>query len=257
MWGESIDASKAKLFPLPSEDDEEGDGGDEEVVTSLPVPAPTSTQGSGAGAGETGNPASTTDATADRPTGTTDPEEAAQSTTASNSTWLPSFLPTFGVSARTQAWIYGALVLIVIFCCGLGVYLWMARRKRLRNSNRDDYEFELLDEEEAEGLNSGEKGGGGGGQRARKTRGGELYDAFAGGSDDEDDLDVGGYRDRDDSRDREARMSEKRGAARRGGDEEEDGVEEDLQHHVIGSDDEDDDEEDGVQSDSDRRPLRR
>lgn len=82
-------------------------------------------------------------------------------------------------------WLYGALCLIIVFCMGLGTYLWAARRRRLRNSARDSYEFELIDEEELEALDAGEKDGLGG-RRGRRTRGGELYDAFAGGSDDDD-----------------------------------------------------------------------
>jgi len=123
----------------------------------------------------------------------------------------------------------------------------MARRKRLRNSARDDYEFELLDEEEAEGLNSGEKKGAAGKKGGRRTRGGELYDAFAGGSDDEDDeFGADEYRDRTEemSGARQPEMSEKRGQTRGLDDDEEE-----EEHHVVG--DSDDDEESG-----DDRPLR-
>lgn len=125
--------------------------------------------------------------------------ESSPSITETPSSWLPGFLPTFGVSPRTQAWIYASLALILVFCAGLGVYLYTARRRRLRNSPRDTYEFELLDEEEAEGLTAGEKDVGGGDAaagRKKRTRGGELYDAFAGGSEDEGD-DGEFYRDHD------------------------------------------------------------
>jgi len=64
----------------------------------------------------------------------------------------------------------------------LGIYFYMARRKRLRNNPRDDWEFNLLEEDEAEGLNGGGKVGG---KRGGKRRAGELYDAFAAGSEDE------------------------------------------------------------------------
>ena len=60
----------------------------------------------------------------------------------------------------------------------------MARRKRLRNNPRDEWEFDLLQEDEAEGLNgTGTRKVGKGGKR----RAGELYDAFAAGSEDESD----------------------------------------------------------------------
>lgn len=213
------------------------------------------------------------------------PSESSSASSNNKSNWLPSFLPTFGVSAATQAWIYGSLVLIVLFCSGLGVYLFLARRRRLRNSRRGDYEFELLDDDDeaAEGLAPGAekraaRGGGGtaggaAGARKKKTRGGELYDAFAGGSDDDDDLsidsddddDFGGrdavYRDQpssaaasgsgsgaSDAGSSPIRLSEKL-PGRRGrdsADDDEDG------HHVIGDDDDDDDDEDDG---ADARPL--
>jgi kexin len=247
LWGEARDASKAKLLPMPTEEDDDDHAAiptttaSAVTTTSVSVPATTQT-----------TPASVPTDLPDRPVNSkptqtsgspeaspTQDEQAAQT---SPSTWLPSFLPTLGVSASTRAWIYGAASLIIVFCSGLGIYLWMARRKRLRNNARDNYEFELLDEEEAEGLASGEKVGAAG-NKARRTRGGELYDAFAGGSEDEDDFDAaGGYHDRTD--DVSPRMSEKRarGASESDGEEEE-------EHHVIGEDDSDDD--------NDRRPLQR
>lgn len=126
----------------------------------------------------TGTDASPTDTEAEPATST---DAAPEETTTGESSWLPSFLPTFGVSSRTQAWIYGAFSLIVIFCAALGAWLYIQRRKRLSNS-RDNYEFELINEEESEGLNGR---GAVAGEKGRKRRGGELYDAFADGTDDE------------------------------------------------------------------------
>jgi kexin len=94
---------------------------------------------------------------------------------------LPSFFPTFGVSKKTQIWIYGSIGLIVVFCGALGVYYYVQRKKRLRNNPRDDYEFEVLDDHDDD---TGGMNGHAGGRRA-KRRGGELYDAFAGESDEE------------------------------------------------------------------------
>ncbi|KAI0473678.1 peptidase S8/S53 domain-containing protein [Xylariaceae sp. FL0804] len=205
LWGESIDASKATLLPMPSEDD---DANHDVTSTATPSAATTSLLPDPAAT----NTAVTTALPSDHPdrpvkpsnTAATQPgapettateEEAVEeptTTSAAESSWLPSFLPTFGASSRTQAWIYGALGLIVVFCCGLGAWLWWVRRRRLRNGDpRDGYDFEPLNAEETEGLNSGgrgEKGAGGGGPPGRR-RGGELYDAFAGGSEDEDDDD--------------------------------------------------------------------
>lgn len=118
-----------------------------------------------------------------KPTQTGSPTSSTTPTsTSSHSDWLPSFFPTFGVSAKTQIWIYGSIALILLFCVSLSVYLFLARRKRLRNNLREDYEFDLIDEDEAEGLTRG-----GNAQAGKKTkrRAGELYDAFADGSDDD------------------------------------------------------------------------
>jgi kexin len=76
------------------------------------------------------------------------------------------------------------VVLIVAFCAGLGVYFYIARRKRRAANARDSYEFDLIpDQEEARLMGGGAKGGKGG-----KRRAGELYDAFAAGSEDEDEF---------------------------------------------------------------------
>ena len=94
--------------------------------------------------------------------------------------FLPHYFPTFGVSKRTQIWIYGALAIIVLFCAGLGTYILIIRRRRRRHE-RDDYEFEMLDDD-GEGTN-GHAGG-----KKSKRRAGELYDAFAGESDEDNQL---------------------------------------------------------------------
>ena len=108
----------------------------------------------------------------------------------------------------------------------------MARRKRMRNDPRNEYEFELLDEEEAEGLNSGGAVGEKAFKKGRKTRGGELYDAFAGGSDDDDDFNDAEYRDR-------SPMGEVHNEKRRSLDDEDD-------HHVIGDDSGDEEPDDPI-----------
>ncbi|KAK3299937.1 peptidase S8/S53 domain-containing protein [Chaetomium fimeti] len=275
LWGETRDASKAKVLPMPTEEDDDDHA---KIPTSTvgAKPTPSTTDQ----ANRPVNPKPTGTATGEAVA----PPEPSSSSANKTSTWLPSFLPTFGVSAATQAWIYGSLVLIVVFCAGLAVYFYLARRRRLRNNPRNDYEFELLDDDEADALAGGDRGekgvaggggggaGGGGGmgvgargmggRRGGRTRGGELYDAFAGESDEEDGDDdsddfggraggVGGqYRDRSGSGSEGSvspiRMSEKLPGRR--------DSEESAEHHVIGdSDDEgDSDEEDG---DDDQRPL--
>ncbi|KFA65127.1 hypothetical protein S40285_07142 [Stachybotrys chlorohalonatus IBT 40285] len=204
LWGEAINADQATLLPMP----EENDDADHDVIqstistaaktTTLP-PKPANTLPPAES-----NPASNPDhpqrptrpATNSQPSPTSDGQDGtdtneaqATSSSAADSSWV-SWLPTFGASKSAQVWIYGAIGLIAAFCIGLGIYLWVARRRRLRNSTRTDYEFELLEEDEAQGLNTGEKVVAPG---KKRTRGGELYDAFAGGSEDEEDF--GDYRD--------------------------------------------------------------
>ena len=221
LWGESIDANKATLLPMPDEHDDDNHADIYTTTiagttTSMPaVAAPTSS----IQANPTDHPDRPINAkpsgTEDQNTSPTNTSPAA--TTTATSSWLPSFLPTFGVSSKTQVWIYGAGALILIFCAGIGTYLYMARRKRLRNNPRDEWEFDLL-EDEAEGLNSGKTGGKKGGKR----RAGELYDAFAAGSDEESD---GEYLDGEEGGDeREKILYDDEGS--------EDGK------HVIGDDDE-------------------
>lgn len=187
LWGESIDADKATVLPMPSETDD-----DDHTIT---VPAATSTvavvsTSTTLSANPTDHPDRPTKI---KPTDTNDevasPTETSTTSATSKPTsvsshanWLPSFFPTFGVSAKTQIWIYGSIALILLFCISLSVYLFLARRKRLRNDSRDDYEFDLIDEDEAEGLT---RGGNAQAGKKSKRRAGELYDAFADGSDDD------------------------------------------------------------------------
>lgn len=200
LWGESIDETKATLLPMPNEND---DDDHDKPQTTIVGPAKTTTLPANPDATKPHTDANPTDHP-HRPTkqpgsGTKPEEETSGSvdkepTKTPSSSWV-SWLPSFGASKKAQVWIYGAAGLIVAFCSGLGIYFWIARRRQRRNDSRNNYEFELIDEEEGEGLNRGEKGVAGNG---RRTRGGELYDAFAGGSDDEDDDDdeFDEYRDR-------------------------------------------------------------
>ncbi|KAI1751877.1 peptidase S8/S53 domain-containing protein [Xylaria castorea] len=185
LWGESIDASKAKLLPLPSdEDDADHDvtstATPTAITTSLPPhPDATNTIPTSLPDDHPERPVKPSGTNSDSGASATGTQSAAAETT-TESSWLPSFLPSFGVSSGTVAWIYGALGLIVAFCAGLGAWLWWVRRKRIRNNPRDTYEFEPLNADEAAA------GPDGGREKGAKRRGGELYDAFAGGSDDEE-----------------------------------------------------------------------
>lgn len=111
--------------------------------------------------------------------------------------------------------------------------MFMARRKRLRNNPRDEWEFDLLEEDEAEGLNGAGKMGIGG-KRGGKRRAGELYDAFAAGS--EEELSEGEFSDGEGSGSALGGKREKRYE----------------DQHVVGSDDESGDE-DGVEAGDEKR----
>ncbi len=198
LWGESANAAIQGLHPLPEEHDD-----DHETASAV-----VSTTSINAGSPPTSLPSNPTDHI-DRPTkpkpsesgtktavqpGTTVTETGEPTHTYSDS-FLPSFFPTFGVSKKTQIWIYGAATLIILFCIGLGVYSIIQRRKRLRNNPRDGYEFEMVggneDDEAGRGL-AGRNGS------KRPRRGGDLYDAFAGESDEDlysDGEDDGQYQD--------------------------------------------------------------
>ncbi|KAI0849633.1 peptidase S8/S53 domain-containing protein [Daldinia vernicosa] len=189
LWGESIDASKATLLPMPNEDDD----ADHDITSTVTPPAATTSLPPNPDATNTAEPTAVPTDHPDRPTKPskttgdniateTGTESEVAETTTAGSSWLPSFLPTFGVSSSTQAWIYGSIGLIVAFCCGLGAWFWFMRRKQRLNNPRDDYEFEPLN------ANDGDDNLGAPGEKGnQKRRAGELYDAFAGGSEDEDD----------------------------------------------------------------------
>jgi len=109
--------------------------------------------------------------------------------------------------------------LILVFLSGMAIYLYLARRKRLLNNPRDEWEFEPLQGGEGDSgraLVGGRKRGG--------RRAGELYDAFAAGSDDELDSD-GEYM--DEGGEAEKKLYDSDG---------------ETEHHVIGE--ESDEEED-------------
>ncbi|EEP75781.1 hypothetical protein UREG_00628 [Uncinocarpus reesii 1704] len=193
LWGESIDGKIQKLHPLPGPHDHDHD-------TSEPAPEVMTTTVASTGPSKpsaTGKPTNHLDRPVNAkpsasPTSTAVPSGSAAaaatpSTSGLTDSFLPSPFPTFGVSKRTQIWIYGSIALIFIFCVTLGVYFLVQRHKRLRNNPRDDYEFEMVaEDEEGYPLNgAGVAGAGAKKQSQRRRRGGELYDAFAGESDEE------------------------------------------------------------------------
>lgn len=210
LWGECVNAAVQELLPMPNEnDDDDHDDVHLPGVATTSVAVPTAT----------GDPAGNPDDHQDRPvnskvsataTATGDPtdtatpppsetednkEESPASATPSASNFLPHPFPTFGVSKRTQIWIYGAITLILVFLVALGAWSYYMRRKK-RWMSRDDYGFEMVDHDDnddsAPMMNGGYANGGlNGAPKKGKRRAAELYDAFAEGSDEEEPFHVG------------------------------------------------------------------
>ena len=102
-----------------------------------------------------------------------------------NSNFLPHPFPTFGVSKKTQVWIYGAVALILVFLVALGAWFCYMRRKQRKWMARDEYGFEIVNNEEDD---EGRGASSGGRRRKKNRRAGELYDAFAEGTDEETEM---------------------------------------------------------------------
>ncbi|OKL60181.1 hypothetical protein UA08_04842 [Talaromyces atroroseus] len=187
LWGASADAASQQPHPLPDEHDDDHNIEDAVYATvsikphTKTTPAPTATDHAERPVNQkpTNTEAKPT-ATPEVPTPIEDEETAptAEPTETASSSFLPSFLPTFGATPHTQVWIYASIVLILIFCIALGVYFYVQRRNRLRNNPHDDYEFEIIDDEDDAQVPLA-------GRRGRRRRGGELYNAFAEESDEE------------------------------------------------------------------------
>lgn len=198
LWGEAIDGSSQPLHPFPTEHDDDHTIEDAIVATTSVQNKPTKTQPPhvpseavdrpvNAKPSETAEPAPIEPPEPRPPMET--PTPIPTSTPVSES-FLPSFLPTFGASKRTQAWIYAAIGSIIVFCIGLGVYFQVQRRRRAHTNPHDDYDFEVIEDEDELHAMTGLSG-------RTQRRGGELYNAFAGESDEEifSDDDDGPYKD--------------------------------------------------------------
>ncbi|KAF2088169.1 neuroendocrine convertase [Saccharata proteae CBS 121410] len=261
LYGECLDAKSQELMPMPTEhDDDDHDRIEVDPhTTSIEVPTATGTpEGNPSDHPERPVKPKPSDANAivtpskpgadtppvqtaapgdsgsedevveePKPTSTSSPSTSASASASASATpsatgipdsFLPSPFPTFGVSKRTQVWIYGSVALILAFCSSLAAYFYLARRKRLRNNPRSEYEFELVGDDE-----DGEAGAGGRRKGGRGRRAGELYDAFAGESEEElfsdEEENEGAYRDH--GYDRYGEVEGEKGAGR-GVDDEED-----------------------------------
>lgn len=189
LWGSSINAESQLPHPLPDEHDDDHKIEDAPYATvsikphTKTAPPPSATTHADRPINEKPSEALAKPTTPAVPPTPIEEEPTSTSsvvpTPVASHGFLPSFLPTFGTKPHTQIWIYASISLILIFCIGLGVYFQVQRRKRLRNNPHDDYEFEIIDDEDddAEAPLAGRSG--------RRRRGGELYNAFAEESEEE------------------------------------------------------------------------
>lgn len=182
LWGEIIDESQAKLHPLPGDKNENQNPQISAPASTVPLGEPTKKPSVSSSPDD--QPVRPVKPTATSDLGSqpaTDPNEDDKGAGSKDRpAIIPGFFPTFGQSGKSQAWIYGAIVVILLFVTGLGIFLCIQRRKRTGGvtgyKEVDDYEFEDLDSP-VEGQAPKGKG--------RKTR--DLYDAF-GASDDDGDM---------------------------------------------------------------------
>ncbi|KAK9240832.1 peptidase S8/S53 domain-containing protein [Lipomyces kononenkoae] len=174
IWGEAIDSSRAKPFPMPSESSTSVPA--ESTATSMPA-TPTSTSDQLVTSPTVSAPSATT--TADQGDYGDEDEENDSDTVSHDSPYL-SWIPTFGMSTDKVVWIYGAALLIVGFVALLIVYLCVQRRKnagyRRTAGDSDGYEFQVL--RNRSDLEAGGAGGNGAPRPGPRRKARDLYDAF-------------------------------------------------------------------------------
>lgn len=188
LWGEAVDGAKQQLHPLPDEHDDDHPYEDAPVATTIITPAPTKTAAPANPDDHHDRPVNAkpkptlTNPTpiedVKTPTNATSSEAETSSPSSADSGYISSWLPTFGASKRTQIWIYASFAMIITFFIGLGIYFQLQRIKRRRTTVHDDYEFEMIEDEDEMQPMTGASG-------RTQRRGGELYNAFAGESDEE------------------------------------------------------------------------
>lgn len=150
LWGEAKDANRAVPFPMPEDEDPDPDH-----RTSAPTGAikPTLTGSPSPPKSTSNQTASSSTSTSSHSATTTKTPEKTASASPTGKPW--SLIPTFGLSDNTIAWVYGSLLLILGFLCGITAYICISRRRRRRRENafkRDSsmpsYEFDLVPPED-------------------------------------------------------------------------------------------------------------
>ncbi|KAK9326427.1 peptidase S8/S53 domain-containing protein [Lipomyces orientalis] len=180
IWGEAIDPSRAKPFPMPKAP---GDSPSSTTTVSTPTPIPTTSTTTSEAIPTTSTtstelPVASTTVSAPSPTSTGDYSDNDDDKQNDRTSAYFSWIPTFGMSTDKVVWIYGAALLIIGFIALMTVYFCVQRHKKAglrRAGDSDGYEFQVL--RNRNDLEAGNRGNGNtraGGRR--KTR--DLYDAF-------------------------------------------------------------------------------
>ncbi|KAK9367381.1 peptidase S8/S53 domain-containing protein [Lipomyces kononenkoae] len=182
IWGEAIDPSRAKPFPMPNESPVTEPA--ESTPTSMPATPPSTT------ADSTTSDQLATSTAISAPSATTttdeggyeDDDEENDNDRVSHDSPVFGWIPTFGMSTDKVIWIYGAALLIVGFVALLVIYLCIQRRKNAGykrtagDGDGDGYEFQIL--RSRNDLETGRDGGNGAPRTGTRRKARDLYDAF-------------------------------------------------------------------------------
>lgn len=179
LWGESVDGDKAMLFPGPGNQQKENGESDgnkdnwpssgasepstsatlvssvtsvQEVSTSVSEPATTpsveshtsvspATTSLPASSSSAASPVSSAESSSTNSAGPSTETGSEEKNTESHHS--QSLIPTFGMSGRTAAWVYGSALIILLFIGGVSMYLFFARRRRNGNDSKS-YAFNPL-----------------------------------------------------------------------------------------------------------------
>jgi kexin len=175
LWGECIDASKAKPYELPDKEEPF----DDPTVTMTPVPSSTKVlvkpthnlpPDHGTANGEADKPAFN-NGSSSTPTPTPFPANPADEGYFTHITDL----------VGSNRWLFGAFGIVALFGVGSGLFLWR-RRRQARQRRSGDYSALPGDAVPMGSLERGSVSG---------PRSKELYDAFGEVSDEEDDENAG------------------------------------------------------------------
>ncbi|KAA8902055.1 hypothetical protein TRICI_005954 [Trichomonascus ciferrii] len=160
LWGEAKDADKAFPYPVPEEEDPDPDHRPSapaeaikpikpsKTASIVPTKTPETRPPKASSAATKPTSGAATSSTA-KPSGTKSADKTTSPTPSDTSKpW--SLIPTFGLSNNTIAWVYGSLLLILGFLCGITTYICISRRRRRQRDNAfkhsamPSYEFDLI-----------------------------------------------------------------------------------------------------------------